>query len=911
MDSAIRTTPLISVVVAALDVERYLPTLLRSFERQTFDHDRVQFVFVDDGSTDSTGSLLDDWARSAGADVTVIHQDNAWIADARNTGLARATGQWVTFVDADDELEERYFEEVAKFIELHASDDVALLAAHQLLLDDDGGVTDGHPSRKRFEKGSRIVDMRLDPIVQTGVNAAFMRRDLVEAAGLRFDGRVRPTFEDAHFVARYLLRNGLHRIGLMASAKYRYRQRGDGSSTMQTSHEDRRKYTDVLRHGHLGLLDEASATGRIDRWVANTVLYDLVGYFRRERAIRSPSALAPADAFDEFHELAAAVLQRVGPEAVRSFDLLPVEFAVRRAMLVGYRDEPDRPNTVNLAQVDEAHQLVQLQYWFTGEIPAEQIAVDGHEVVPEFETVQDFVFYGRPLVRRRVIWIPRGHVTEMHVDGQQVVFARGEVPNHYATLTRRQLEPQILAQRRRVVDPNEVELTNKQHVWRAVRERAITTRNSLQKTALRNALAPTLARTRRARERFQGAWVFIDRDTDANDNAEHAYRYVRRHRPDINAYFVLNRDSKDWDRLQREGFRMIAFRSLEWVQLMLHAEHVASSHIADFVTKPLPASKFGQPRFHFTFLQHGVINYDLSRWLNSKRPDLFVVSTPQERDAISGHGQWIFSQHEVVLTGLPRFDALLEKSRAKQETERDLILVMPTWRHYLVGAQVAGSGAWERDDRFMESRFAKEYTALMSSPELRALAKRTGKRLALMPHPLLRPYLTDFHLPDDVEILDFAVDGVQDVLARSAAFVTDFSSLAFDAAFIDVPVVYFHFDLREFFGGSHSGRRGYFDYDEAGFGEVTGSVREVEGAVERIAEAGFRPSDTFRERARRTFVTRDGRNSERVIQMMEWLTGGPRPAEPEAEAALPAEDQSSASVSSQNGERSTVDASGL
>lgn len=909
MDSGTRTTPLISVVVAAYDVERYLPTLLRSFERQTIDRGLLQFVFVDDGSTDSTGSRLDEWSRSSGADVTVVHQSNTWIAGARNVGLAQATGQWVTFVDADDELDERYFEEVAKFIDLHASDEVALLAAHLLLLDDDGTVTDGHPSRKRFEKGSRIVDMRLDPIVQTGVNAAFMRRDLIVASGLEFDERVRPTFEDAHFVARYLLRNHLHKIGLMASAKYRYRQRGDGTSTMQTSHDDRRKYTDVLRHGHLGLLEEASAIGAVDRWVANTVLYDLVGYFRRERAIRSPSALAPVDAFDEFHELAAAVLDRVGSEAVRSFDLLPVEFAVRRAMLVGYQADADRPSTVNLARVDEAHQLVQLQYWFTRDIPTERITVDGHEVTPEFETVQDFVFYGRPLVRRRVLWIPRGFVTEMHVDDQQVVFARGEVPNHYATLTRRQLEPQILAQRRRVVDPNEVELTNKQHVWRAVRERAISTRKSLRKSAIRNAVAPALARSRRARDKFEGAWVFIDRDTDANDNAEHAYRYVLRHRPDINAFFVLNRDSKDWDRLQREGFRMVAFRSLEWVQLMLHAEHVASSHIADFVTKPLPVSKFGHPRFHFTFLQHGVINYDLSRWLNSKRPDLFVVSTPQEREAIAGHGQWIFSEHEVVLTGLPRFDALLEKSRSKREAERDLILVMPTWRHYLVGAQVAGSGAWERDDRFMESRFAKEYTALMSSPELRALAKRTGKRLALMPHPLLRPYLTDFHLPDDVEILDFAVDGVQDVLARSAAFVTDFSSLAFDAAFIDVPVVYFHFDLREFFGGSHSGRRGYFDYDEAGFGEVTGSVEEVERAIERVAEAAFRPSATFRERARRTFVTRDGRNSERVIQMMEWLTGGPRADEPEAEPIADA--QSSGSVSSQKGERSTVEASGL
>ncbi|MFS0730176.1 CDP-glycerol glycerophosphotransferase family protein [Curtobacterium sp. 1P10AnD] len=890
-------TPLISVVVAAHDVARYLPTLLGSFDAQTVQPTELQYVFVDDGSTDETAALLERWVGGFAGEALLVRQEHGWIAAARNAGLEHATGEWVTFVDADDELDPRYFEEVKKFIGLHASDEVALLAAHVLLLDDDGNVKDEHPSRKRFEKGSRITDMRLDPIVQMGVNAAFMRRDLIEASSLRFDGRVRPTFEDAHFVGRYLLQNGLHRIGLMASAKYRYRQRGDGTSTIQTSYEDRRKYSDVLRHGHLGLLNEAASRGAVDRWVANTVLYDLVGYFRRERAIRSPSALAPTEVFDEFHSLARDVLARVGTEAVRSFDLLPVEFAVRRAMLVGYLDEPDLPATVILAAVDEAHQLVQLQYWFTKDVPDEHITVDGHMASPVFETVQDFVFYGRPLVRRRILWIPRGHVTEMHVAGRQVVFARGEVPNHYATLTRRQLDPQILQQRRRLIDPNEIELSNKQYVWRALRKWAADTRVSFSKVGVRNKVAPALARTRRARERFRDAWVFIDRDTDANDNAEHAYRWVQRNRPDINAFFVLNRDSKDWDRLAREGFRMVAFRSVEWMQLMLHAKHVASSHIADFVTKPLSTRVFGQPRFRFTFLQHGVINYDLSRWLNSKRPDLFVVSTPQEKAAIAGWGQWIFSEHEVVLTGLPRFDALLEKRRQKAKEERDLILVMPTWRHYLVGAQVAGSGAWERDDRFMESKFAKEYTALMSSPALRELAASTGKQLALMPHPLLRPYLSDFDLPSDVLVLDFATNGIQDVLSRTAAFVTDFSSLAFDAAFIGVPVVYFHFDMKEFFGGSHSGRRGYFDYDRDGFGEITGSVTEVEEAVARIASLDYEPSATFRDRASGTFVTRDGRNTERVIAAMEWLEGGPRHVEPKATDEREA--QSKSSVSSQ------------
>ncbi len=56
--------------------------------------------------------------------------------------------------------------------------------------------------------------------------------------------------------------------------------------------------------------------------------------------------------------------------------------------------------------------------------------------------------------------------------------------------------------------------------------------------------------------------MFIDRDIQADDNGEHLYRYVESHYPDINSLFVLRRESHDWDRLKREGFRLIPFGSI-------------------------------------------------------------------------------------------------------------------------------------------------------------------------------------------------------------------------------------------------------------------------------------------------------------------------------------------------------------
>ena len=71
--------------------------------------------------------------------------------------------------------------------------------------------------------------------------------------------------------------------------------------------------------------------------------------------------------------------------------------------------------------------------------------------------------------------------------------------------------------------------------------------------------------------------------------------------------------------------------------------------------------EFTEPQWRFTFLQHGVIKDDLSRWLNYKKIDLFVTSTAPEHDSIAGdHTPYPFTTKETMLTGLPRFDRLRE-----------------------------------------------------------------------------------------------------------------------------------------------------------------------------------------------------------------------------------------------------------
>ena len=89
----------LSVVVPVYNVENYLDECLTSIVRQTYD--RLEIIVVDDGSADGSLDIARGYAQ-ADARIQIICQPNAGLGAARNTGIANATGQYITFADSDD-----------------------------------------------------------------------------------------------------------------------------------------------------------------------------------------------------------------------------------------------------------------------------------------------------------------------------------------------------------------------------------------------------------------------------------------------------------------------------------------------------------------------------------------------------------------------------------------------------------------------------------------------------------------------------------------------------------------------------------------------------------------------------------------------------------------------------------------
>ena len=111
--------PLISVIVPVYNVENYLDQCMESIVGQTYPH--LEILMVDDGSTDNSGALCDQWAERDQR-IRVIHQENGGLSAARNTALDAMSGELVIMVDSDDVLHPDAVSILLQAIQAHHAD---------------------------------------------------------------------------------------------------------------------------------------------------------------------------------------------------------------------------------------------------------------------------------------------------------------------------------------------------------------------------------------------------------------------------------------------------------------------------------------------------------------------------------------------------------------------------------------------------------------------------------------------------------------------------------------------------------------------------------------------------------------------------------------------------------------------
>lgn len=807
-----------TVVSAVYNVEKYLDEYFTSLTNQTLDFKKhIHLVLVDDGSTDDSAKIIKKWQKKFPNNIRYYYKENGGQASARDYGLDYIQTEWCTFIDPDDFVDIDYFKNI----------DQALVEEQNLWMvscnliyyyEQSKQYKDDHPQNYKFKQKITCFDVRdQNQYIQLSVSLAILNTKIIQENGLRFDTRIKPSFEDATFMMNYALalykKQG--RIAFVKDAKYYYRKRADGTSTLDTGWVKPSGYDEVLRYGCLATLQAYhQSVGYVPRFIQTSAMYyhiwQIKGIVNQNNALD----FLTQEQKDEYLSLLRQMFEYIDEDAIDAFSLAGTWMFEKAGMLNLYKNQALRPDLkIAYAEKYDATKDEILLYYFA---PKDSVAVfydNGVVIEPTQKKILRHSFLDKAFVYEYRYWVPLSKTGNIRL----------EVDGH----------------------PTKIGFAGK-HI----------------RTPL---LAQDIRKYYQAQYKYpnmNNAWIIMDRDVQADDNAEHFYRYVMNNHPEQPIYFALRKTSHDWARLEAEGFNLLDFGSVRFEKELKNCAKIISSHIDDYIV-----DYFGDKGLiskDFIFLPHGVTQNDLYSWYNSKIQymSLMTVSTKDEHESIAGdNNHYKYGHKEIKLTGFPRHDALLRGNM--ENTKR--IVVMPTWRKYLLGKYDNATGKFLKNPEFMQSEYAQKWQAFLASDELQRLIREYGYEVVFAPHKNTEAYLDEFNLPSNIKIWQANPnESIQKLFQTADMMITDYSSVAFEMGYLGKTVLYYQFDFDEFFATQW--QRGYFEYETHGFGAVSADEQKLLADLEAVLANDGKPLPVYQARIENTFAHRDDQNSARVYQ---------------------------------------------
>lgn len=183
----------VSIIIPVFNVREYLERCLESVFRQSYSN--LEIILVDDGSTDGSSELCDVF-KQRDMRVSVLHKPNGGVSSARNHGLKFANGRYVAFIDADDEVSDRYIENLVSLLESNDTD-VSFVSYKRFSANGAENVVQPCIGLFDFRKTNKRFD------VYSGIWCALFKLNVIRKNELHFDERIKH-HEDSIFVFQYL-----------------------------------------------------------------------------------------------------------------------------------------------------------------------------------------------------------------------------------------------------------------------------------------------------------------------------------------------------------------------------------------------------------------------------------------------------------------------------------------------------------------------------------------------------------------------------------------------------------------------------------------------------------------------------------------------------------------------------------
>ena len=875
-----------SVVIPIYNVEKYLEETIKSVIGQTIGFkENIQMILVNDGSADKSEEICLRYKDEYPENIIYVKQKNAGVSAARNNGMEYIEGEYVNFLDSDDKWKKDAFEKVYKFYK--NNDNIDVVVGRMKLFE---ALDEFHILDYKFVS-NKIVDILKDySYIHLHITSSFIKSETAK----KFKFNVNQRYgEDTTYINEVIFEKC--KYGIVADALHYYRRRLDASSAIQNKEKNIEWYTTTLDN-YYGYLMNLSINkyGKVIPYIQYLIAYDM--QFR----IKSKTRFVKGLDVNKYSEDLSKILKNIDDKIIYEQKniyqehkkyLLQLKYQKDISDELVYKDGDLYFNDIRLLKIKKNKTIIRVDYT---ELKNKILKISGRVIYSlkkdyyniylsingskkltklELKEIPNDLYYNNILTKEKPCTYQYTYSLNIPLDNVEKI--------NFIFKFKDETEDVLKIKFTKFSKLSNIKSAyykSEENIIKILKDKTIKVLNNTRKNRIKCELRyiQSLLKERKISAVFyrtlyyifkkfnkKQIWLISDRKNKANDNGEHIFKYALENKNNnIKPYFVISSKSEDYKKMQKIG-KVIKFGGLKFKVYFLMASKIISSQANDYVINAFEDDELYYRdlyNFDFVFLQHGITQGDLSRWLkkSNKNIGIFVTAARAEYDSII-NGKYGYTENEVKLTGFPRHDALLKGDIEKEKK----VVIIPTWRKKIKGSYIDETGESKYLDTFKNTEYFKFYNNLINDKRLLEVLKETGYKCKFCLHPSHYKQYVDFKGNDYVEINQGFVD-YQKEFKESALLVTDYSSVAFDFAYLRKPIVYSQFDKESFFDGNHICDQGYFEYDRDGFGPACYDYETTLQAIINYIKKDCKIEDKYLERINNFYAYHDTNNCKRV-----------------------------------------------
>lgn len=845
----------VSVIVPVYNVENYLRDCLDSLLAQTIDHNQMEVLLINDGSTDSSLDICYEYAQSHFI-FKVFTQENAGVSAARNRGIMEAQGKYIFYLDGDDTISYNCIDSVTDFFDKHYEEiDIVTMKMVSFIND----VPQKLHFRYNYLKESGVYDVQNIPyIVQSSMNVC------VKNTEDKFYFNEDIAYHEDEMYNNKIISQKM-KIGFVSNCQYNYIKREESVTGTNTNamflfennmtywenifdqykeeipvyfqamffHDTSWKFQEnKLYPYHYSEENFKIAKDRIHNLLDKVDINIIMSYPRidnyqklywiREKSFKKTSIY--------FNRNSMCIMN----DEKILYQRKDVELIIKRTVvddnklkLVGFFKSPFF-SFIN----DNDFELVVSENGIERKLPkiiSGASYFKAKERTEKFYQIVNTFDIGDGLDLRFFVELDGIRYETVFWNGDYSIFSKSKEVK---------IKNNIFKQNGNKIS---VEVSKAEAGYSDIK---IKKDDSIDCRNEKNII------NRNLDIKEKNVWLYYDNNVCERDNAYYQFINDLKYDDGIERYYIIYPDYEyDYSNIINN---IVRFKSDKHKTLFLRCSKLLTSFAEYENICPFSNIKNNEIcdrlSFNVIYLQHGILHAHMPWYYNpvNLNIDKIVVSSNFEIQNL--HNIYGFNNEDIIPTGMNRYDRL---NKNTHNASRKIIFA-PSWRSYLIG-KLDKSGNRQASGAFSDSNYFINIFKFINDPHLHKLLEKNDFTLEVKLHPnFAKAYNENLRFESPRVILSENNINLSDY----ALFITDFSSFVFDYAYLRRPIIYFVPDYNEFISGMNHYKKLDLPFEEA-FGNLVTEPNDAVNEIERIIENDFKPDSIFKERMENFFLPMD------------------------------------------------------